>query len=320
MSPPAPPSELAKRFRRELVALAGPDLGRVGIAFSGGPDSLALLLLAAAAFPNRIAAATVDHQLRPESAAEAEQARALCDRFGIPHRTLKVEVGTEPSLQASARTARYAALAKWAAAEDVSLLLTGHHLDDQAETLLMRLLRGSGVGGLAGVRPRVALRPGLLLCRPLLGWRRSELTALVRDSALEPVEDRSNADPAYDRTRIRRLLAETAWLDPQPLARSAAALAEAEEALEALAAAQATERIGHSAAGVTLDPDGLPREIVRRLLLRALREIDPAASPRGEQVGELMRQLEAGATATLAGVKCAGGEVWRLSASPPRRG
>lgn len=320
MALPAPSDASLERFRRDLVAIAGEDPARIGIALSGGPDSLALLLLAAAAFPARVAAATVDHRLRAESGSEAERAAAACERLGVPHRTLEVEVGERPSVQAAARTARYAALEQWAAAEGVGLLLTGHHLDDQAETLLMRLLRGSGVGGLAGVRPLVALSPSLLLCRPLLGWRRSELAALVADAGLEPVDDPSNSDEAYDRSRIRRLLAETAWLAPEPLARSAAALADAEEALERIAAAEAAERISESPDAVAFDPRGLPSELVRRLLLRALRTVEPAASPRGEQLGDLIRTLERGATATLAGVKCVGGEVWRLSVSPPRRG
>lgn len=319
MAPPAPPAALVDRFRRDVSAVAGADFERIGIAFSGGPDSLALLLLSAAAFPDLVAAATVDHKLRPESADEARQARAACERLGVPHRTLGVEVADGASVQAAARAARYSALSGWAAAEGIHLLLTGHHLDDQAETFLMRLLRGSGVGGLAGVRPRVVLSPTLLLCRPLLGWRRSELATVVEKAGLEPVQDPSNSDETYDRTRIRAMLAGTPSLDPRPLARSAAALAEAEEALEAVAAAMAAERIVHRSETVDLDARGLPRELVRRLLLRAVQAVEPGASPRGEQIGELMRQLGDGATVTLAGVKCAGGEVWRLSKSPPRR-
>ena len=307
------------RFRRDLLTLSGQGFRRIGVALSGGADSLGLLLLAVAAFPGRTLAATVDHNLRSGSAAEAARARATCETLGVPHRTLVVEVGAVPSVQAAARAARYAALERWAGEEEIDVLVTGHQLDDQAETLLMRLLRGSGAAGLAGVRARMVLSGDLLLCRPLLGWRRSELSALVREAGLVPVADPSNTNDAYDRTRIRRLLAETPWLDPRPLARSAAALADAEEAVEAVVAVKAKERITATAAGVALDARGLPRELVRRLLLRALREIEPAASPRGDQVGALIVELEAGGTATLAGVKCTGGQVWRLSKCPPRR-
>ncbi|HZU63565.1 MAG TPA: tRNA lysidine(34) synthetase TilS, partial [Novosphingobium sp.] len=146
--------------------------GRLGLAVSGGPDSLALLLLAHAAWPGRVAAATVDHGLRPESAGEAAEVARICAGLGVAHATLPVSIGPG-NIQTEARTARYAALAQWMAAEGLAALATAHHADDQAETLLLRLNRASGVAGLAGVRAR-ALVPGsrLLLLRPLLGWRR----------------------------------------------------------------------------------------------------------------------------------------------------
>lgn len=311
-------ADLIGRFASDLLAQTPDTRGRLGIGLSGGPDSLALLVLAEKAFPGRVAAATVDHGLRPESRAEAALAARACASLGVPHRILDVEVERRASLQASAREARYAALAAWMEEEEIPVLLTAHHADDQAETLIMRLLRGSGAGGLAGVRPRRPFGPGLL-CRPLLGWRRSELAAVVAAAGLEAADDPSNRDEAYDRARLRKALAAADWIDPAALARSAAALAEAEDALEAWADRLEAERIGSVPGNlVTLDPGGIPPEMVRRLLLRALRRIDGAAAPRGEQLGALAAALEAGRSATLARVKCSGGAVWRFERAPPR--
>jgi tRNA(Ile)-lysidine synthase len=314
-----PDEELVDRFRRDLAGLGGAEQGRLGIALSGGPDSLALLLLAAAAAPGAVSAATVDHGLRPESASEAELAARACAALDVPHRTLPVEVEQGASVQASARRARYAALERWAREEGIAILLTAHHADDQAETLLMRLLRGSGVAGLAGVRARLLLPGGALLCRPLLGWRRRELAAIVHASGLDPVDDPSNGDDAYDRVRIRRALAQTPWIDAAALARSAAALADAEEALEVAADRLMEERAAAAERAVTLDPAGVPTELLRRLCARCLARAAPEARPRGEQVGALIAKLQAGRTATLAGVKCSGGAVWRFEPAPPRR-
>src|SRR6476646_5114047 len=148
-----PEPELVERFRDDLDALIAPDAA-VGIAVSGGPDSLALLLLSAAARPGRVAAATVDHQLRPESRTEAEMVADVCERLGIPHAILSVQWDEKPAtaVQERARAARYALLGGWIEERNLRGLVTAHHLDDQAETLLMRLNRGSGARGLAGMR------------------------------------------------------------------------------------------------------------------------------------------------------------------------
>jgi tRNA(Ile)-lysidine synthase len=317
MKPAAP---LVLRFRDDLAALAGEAPGRLGIAVSGGPDSLALLLLAHTAFTGEVEAATVDHGLRAGSAAEAGFVARLCAELGIPHRILAVSVRPgRAGLQAEAREARYAALAGWMEERGFGILLTAHHADDQAETLLMRLNRGAGVAGLAGVRARRTLAGSGLVCRPLLGWRREELAALVAAAALEPVDDPSNRDEAYDRARLRARMAGADWLDVPALARSAAALAEAEEALEAAARRLAAERIEAQAGTLLLRPEGVPAELLRRLLLVCLRRIAPDAEPRGAQLGALAEGLRAGRTLTLAGVKCRGGGVWRFEPAPPRR-
>ena len=301
--------ELAARFRADLEALTGAAPTRLGLAVSGGPDSLALLLLAHAAYPGRVHAATVDHGLRPESAAEAAFVAGLCGELGVPHVILAANMTDKVNVQAAARARRYALLGRWAGEIEAGCLLTAHHLDDQAETLVMRLLRGSGLAGLAGIR---AVNPPLV--RPLLGWRRDELAAVVRAAGVDPVADPSNQDERFDRARIRRRLAEAQWLDPAPLARSAAALAEAEEALEWAVERLWRERVD----GLTLDPAGLPAELRRRLVLRLLATIG-GPPPRGEEVGRLLATLDGGGTATLAGVKCVGGTRWRFAPAPPRR-
>jgi tRNA(Ile)-lysidine synthase len=295
--------------------------GRFGVAVSGGPDSLALLLLAASAFPGQVQAATVDHGLREQSAAEAELVAGICRSIGVPHAILAAAVDrSRASLQQQARIARYQALAGWLGDCGLAVLATAHHADDQAETLLMRLLRGSGVSGLAGIRAKGPLPPGgdALLVRPLLGWRRSELADLVAGSGLEAVDDPSNRDPAFDRVRMRARLGEAGWLDPDAIARSAAALADADAALDWSAGRLAGERIEAIANGFRLDPSGIPGELRRRLVGNILAELGRGV-PRGEELSRLLNRLEAGGTATLAGVKCEGGGSWSFTPAPPRR-
>jgi tRNA(Ile)-lysidine synthase len=305
--------EQAARFRADLERLTGGAPERLGVAVSGGPDSMALLLLANAAFPGRVHAATVDHGLRPESAAEAAFVAGLCGPLGIPHAILRAEMIERSNIQAAARARRYALLMQWLGEIGAPFLATAHHLDDQAETLVMRLLRGSGLSGLSGIRP---LSPPVV--RPLLGWRREALAALVRAAGIEPVADPSNLDERFDRVRIRRRLAESHWLEPEPLARSAAALAEADAAMDWMVEKLRRERVEGGPEGFTLDPAGLPAELRRRLVLAILAAMERPA-PRGEEVTRLLHMLAAGGAATLAGVKCAGGEFWRFTPAPPRR-
>lgn len=304
--------EQAARFRADLEALTGAAPERLAVAVSGGPDSLALLLLAHAAYPGRVHAATVDHGLRREGATEAEFVAGLCGRLGVPHATFAAGMTDSSNVQAAARARRYALLGQWAREIGAGCLLTAHHLDDQAETLVMRLMRGSGLAGLSGIR---AVNPPVV--RPLLGWRRAELAAIVDAAGIRPVADPSNEDERFDRVRVRRRLADTDWLDPASLARSAAALAEAEEALE-----WAAERLWRERAdGATLDPIGLPAELKRRLVLRMIAALGGPV-PRGAELGRLLATLEEGGTATLSGIKCAGGGAggsWRFAPAPPRR-
>jgi tRNA(Ile)-lysidine synthase len=312
----SPPPELVDRFRKDLDSLSV-GTGRIGLAVSGGPDSMALLLLAHASLPGRIEAATVDHGLRAESRAEADFVANLCGQLQVPHAILPVVVDTDrSSLQQSAREARYRALDQWMGARQIAVLLTGHHADDQAETLMMRMLRGAGVAGLSAIRAATPLPvPGSrsTIVRPLLTWRRTELRAIVASADIEPVADPSNDDARYDRVRIRQILAEANWIDPLPLARSAAALSEADEALKWITERLWKERVRDQGSTWSLDHQGLPAELKRRLLQGLLETCRPdCPRPRGEEVSRLLIALENGQTATLAGVKCTGGKRWHF--------
>jgi tRNA(Ile)-lysidine synthase len=313
-----PQPDFVARFRADLEALTGGAPGLFGVAVSGGPDSLALLLLAQAAFPGQVRAATVDHGLRAESAGEAAFVAGLCARLGVPHAILPADAAIAGNVQSAARALRYRLLAGWARGEGVGWLLTAHHQDDQAETLLMRLQRGAGLAGLSGIRAATSIA-GVAVARPLLGWPRAALAAIVAQAGIDPVEDPSNADEAYDRARLRKRLAEAQWLDVPALARSAGALAEAEAALEWALERLIAERVERASGTVSFDPEGIPAELRRRALLRILAMLAPADPPRGDALQRLLGRLDAGGTATLAGVKCEGGPVWRFAAAPLRR-
>jgi tRNA(Ile)-lysidine synthase len=221
-------------------------------AVSGGADSLALLALAVAA-ECRVEAVHVDHQLRPQSASEADVVRDAAAHFGATFRAIRVQVGDGPNLEARARTARYAALP--------SDVLTGHTADDQAETVLINLLRGASSSGMAGMRPDGR--------RPLLALRRADTEALCVALGLHPVHDPSNDDPRHLRNRVRHellpRLAELAQRDPVPILVRQAALARDEaDLLDQLAAAiDPTDAKALAAA-----PVALARRAVRRWLSR----------------------------------------------------
>ena len=313
-----PSANAIARFAVDLDALI-PFGSRIGIAVSGGPDSLALLLLAAAARSGKVEAATIDHGLRPESAGEAEMVGDICRHLGVSHQILLADWPQAPTVnvQASARAMRYRLLNEWATDSGLEAVATAHHADDQAETLLMRLLRGAGVAGLGGTRSKRALSDHVLLIRPLLGWRKAELVELVAHAGLDPVDDPSNCDPKHDRSRVRSMLSDADWADPARLAASASALRDADEALDWALAPLIGSRIQHNDDSISIEPFDLPRELKRRLLLAAFAELG-VQSPRGPELMRAMEALERGQTVTLSGLKLEGGERWRLSVAPPR--
>lgn len=286
-----------------------------GLAVSGGPDSLALLLLAHAVFPDRIKAATVDHGLRTEAAAEARFVGEICANLGIPHDILVPDIPITGNLQSSARTARYALLQNWAGQAGCDLIATAHHADDQLETMLLRLVRGSGVDGLAGVRPRNGN-----IIRPLLFFTKPELIRICTDAGIKPVQDPSNLDPDFDRVRMRQFLERSNHpFDVIAASRSAAALDQASQALDWMVSQLERAHITHTDAAITLDPVDAPPEILRRMLLRVLARMEPGNVPRGDTVERALRDLVAGRRCMIGAVLCQGGDVWRFEMAPPRR-
>ena len=222
----APDQWLAAALDR--CAFPSPDRGPVHLAVSGGPDSMALMVLARAAGLAGVAI-HVDHGLRPGSVAEADVVAAAAGRFGFAFEAVRVEVEPGPDLEARARRARYGVLP--------SGVLTGHTMDDQAETVLLNVLRGSGVDGLAGMRTG----SGIEVVRPLLGIRRAETAEVCRRAGVAPVLDPTNCDPRFRRNRIRHevlpMLEEVAARDLVPvLARQAGLAADDSALLDRLAA------------------------------------------------------------------------------------
>jgi tRNA(Ile)-lysidine synthase len=218
------------------------DFRRVLLAVSGGPDSTALMVLvqrwrAARRSGPELVAATVDHQLRRGSQREAADVARLAGKLGLPHDTL-VWSGKKPKtgIQESARKARYKLLAARGREIAADAIVTAHTLDDQAETLLMRLGRGSGLTGLGGIRPH-SNREGMAIARPLLDVPKVRLIATLRAAGIPFAKDPSNIDPKYTRVRLRRLASALAveGLTSARLATAARRLARADAAIEAVA-------------------------------------------------------------------------------------
>ncbi|RXH00430.1 tRNA lysidine(34) synthetase TilS [Bradyrhizobium vignae] len=320
------------------------------LAVSGGPDSVALMWLAARwqrslARGPQLTVVTVDHGLRPEAAREAREVKRLANQLGLPHRTLRWR-GAKPKtgLPAAAREARYRLLAEAARAAGASHVLTAHTRDDQAETLLMRLFRGSGLAGLSAMAP-LSERDGIVLARPLLDVPKSQLIATLRRAKVGFVEDPTNRDTAFTRPRLRALLPLLAAEggDARNLARLAARLARANAAVEVLVdgaerflrlrdrggAPQADVRSFEASAFAAL-----PEEVRLRLLLRAINALGHEGPAELGKVETLLSALDEAIAAsldaratgrpvlkqTLAGalISLAGGRI-QIAPAPARR-
>jgi tRNA(Ile)-lysidine synthase len=313
------------------------------LAVSGGPDSLALMWLAARwrralTRGPRLIAVTVDHGLRPEAAREARDVKRLARTLDLPHRTMRWN-GAKPKtgLPAAARMARYRLLAQAARANGATHILTAHTRDDQAETLLMRMLRGSGIAGLAAMA-RETEREGLMLARPLLDISKSQLVATLGKAKIAFADDPTNRDRSFTRPRLRALmpaLAEEGG-DSRNLARLATRLARANAAIEVLADGAASylalsdtrdaSRFGFDAAAFA----GLPEEIRLRLLKRAIDQIGHEGPAELGKLEALLATLDraiaegkgpARLKQTLAGaaISLIGGRI-HVDPAPPRKG
>jgi tRNA(Ile)-lysidine synthase len=211
------------------------------LAVSGGPDSVALMWLAARwrralARGPRLFAVTVDHGLRAEAAAEAREVKRLARTLDLPHRTMRwSDAKPKTGLPAAARDARYRLLVRAAHARGATHILTAHTSDDQAETLLMRMLRGSGIAGLSAMA-RLSERNGVLLARPFLNVSKSRLIATLKRAKITYADDPTNRDLGFTRPRLRALMPALAAEggDTRNLTRLASRLARANAALEVL--------------------------------------------------------------------------------------
>ena len=282
--------------------------GEIGVAVSGGSDSVALLHLMAAA-GCRISAVTINHDLRAQAAGEARFVAGLCAGLGVEHTVLVWDHGViAGNLPDAARRARYRMMADWAVARGIARVMLGHTADDQAETVLMGLARGAGLDGLCGMRPWW-LQGSVRFERPLLGVTRADLRAFLGGRGVGWVDDPTNDDVQYLRVRARGAMALLGPLGVTVagLGDVARNLAGARAALVAAMAAAAA-RIGAENCGVLiLQRDGflaLPVDLRRRLVIAALRWISGAEyAPRAEAVLRLLAAIAEGRDATLWGCR-----------------
>jgi tRNA(Ile)-lysidine synthase len=288
------------------------------LAVSGGPDSLAMLAMASACFSGRVAALTVDHGLRMEAADEARFVSQRAAELGVAHTIARPPYPITGNVQSAARAARYTLLLAEAERLGGAFIVTAHHADDQLETILMRLSRGSGVAGLSGVRPINGR-----IIRPLLGFRKEELRAVCATMAWQPVEDPSNADDHFDRVAMRQALAKAHLpITPTALDRTAKAMRDADEALNWATATLSDERLqSEPKGGLILDVTALPHELVRRLMTQAMTVLNEV-QPRGEQIETAIAKLRGGEAASLGDIIIRivdfAAPKWHLSPAPPR--
>lgn len=300
-----------------LLALAGAAFAPacpsiIGVAVSGGGDSMALLHLLARVQAGRggtVRAVTVDHGLRPESADEARFVAGICARIGVAHDTRVWDHGDlAGNLPDRARRARYALIAAWAREGGIGHVALGHTADDRAETFLMELAREAGIDGLSAMRADWNAG-GVHWARPLLTAGRAELRAFLRRHGAGWIEDPTNDDAAYQRVRARRALQALAPLGitAAGLAHVAENLARARAELVRHAARAAETMVTESAGELLIDRDdwlNAGPETARRLLVGALRWVASAEyAPRAAQVARLDAALRAGRDATLAGCR-----------------
>ncbi|MDO5528790.1 MAG: tRNA lysidine(34) synthetase TilS [Paracoccus sp. (in: a-proteobacteria)] len=313
--------DLQARANAALDRLCG-DLNRIGIALSGGGDSVALLHLTASwAGGRRLMAASVDHGLRPESAAEAARAGEMARGLGLPHDVLTWDRGADQAgnLMANARDARRGLLGAWARENALEAVLLGHTEDDLAETLLMRLSRGAGLEGLAGMEEGIRAE-GTLFLRPLLALGRAELRAWLTAQGAVWADDPSNDDPRFERARTRRAIA-ALGLPASALALSASHLRAASAALGEIAQ-RAAQGATFYAGALRIDRHAFadsPAEIRRRILLAGARTItgQPYA-PRRSQTSHALEKVDQGRRATLDGAVIERRGDWLQFAREPR--
>lgn len=286
----------------------------IGVALSGGGDSTALLHLCLAA-GLRVEAVTVDHRLRPESAAEAAAVAASCGALAVPHAVLAWEHGAiSGNLMDAARRARIGLIRDWALSRGIGIVVLGHTRDDVAETVLMGLARAAGLAGLSGMRAEWE-DSGLRFLRPLLEAGREELRDWLRGRGIAWVEDPTNENDRFTRVKARKALVALAGLGitAERLAEVAGNLARAQEAL-AVQVAGAERWIAERAGALRFDAGfwAEPGEVQRQVVVAAVLWLSGADyAPRAAEVERLSAALRTGADATLAGCRARKGWLMR---------
>ena len=342
MSKSAPAAEPAVGDDEARVLFRGlEDLPGLILAVSGGPDSTALLLLAARWAKQlrkrapKLVAVTVDHGLRPQAAGEAQAVKRLARQLGVPHQTLHWR-GEKPktALQEAARIARYHLLAQAASRQRFAHIVTAHTLDDQAETVLFRLARGSGLVGLAGMAHASALPSGdvgVFVVRPLLHVPKARLIATLNAARVDYSNDPTNHDPRFARPRLRTLMPALAreGLDAHGFARFAARIRRAESTIEfAVEAARAALAPGPwpprgPIVFATAQFADLPAEVALRLLGQAIAHTGdegPVELAKLETLYDTLRQSHAALRRTLAGALITlGSDRLTVERAPARR-
>ena len=274
----------------------------IAVAVSGGPDSMALCHLLAQWGNARsidVHALSVDHGLRKESADEAEQVGVWLSALGVQHQVLRWDTPSEKRVQEEARKARYAMMARYCAEHDIRALFLGHHMDDQAETVLFRLAKGSGLDGLVGMRAVQNYDENLCLMRPLLNATKSDILDFCARSGISFVQDPSNESDQYSRVRLRRArsVLEEEGLSAKRLSVTARRLLRARNALDEIAKKTYEKNaVEINSKRVVFDVNALstcPEEIVLRVILRGMEMFRHGANyaPRMERVEGLVSNL-----------------------------
>ena len=298
-----PPQDILSHIAEVFAPM--PKDAVIGVAVSGGSDSVALLLALRAALPQaQLRAATVDHGLRAEAQQEAHWVRALCANLGIAHSILPAcDLPSGPNLQARARRARYDALAAWGRDMACRCLCLGHSQTDVAESFLIRLARGSGVDGLSEMRGRWTDRD-MEWRRPLLVFSREDLQGFLRAQGQGWCNDPSNEDAAFMRVRMRQAAQDldALGLTGLRLAKTARRMRHVQEALEFSVQGLWPQVAKVDFTDVLFDREALrplPREYVERMLADALKWI--SGQPYRPRNSALLRALGAKKTTTLHG-------------------
>ena len=299
--------DVSGRFAKALIANKSATDGVVGLAVSGGGDSIAMMHLAARHVTAKsIYVITIDHGLRPEAADEIAQVAKQAADLGLHHTVITWQWDNKGNLQAAARAGRWAAIRSWALTHNIRNVWLGHTEDDQVETVLMRLARGSGIDGLTAMHP-VSHRDGLLLFRPLLGCPRADLRTWLGAAGIAWCDDPSNDDPRFDRVRARQMFAQLQdlGLTRKRLLQTVDHMQAAHLTLQAAAQQFAKAHVRQDTGDLIFAPPALDldkADAPRRVMAAGFGWVGSNTyRPRFEQLREVVEKARKGQTVTLGG-------------------